>query len=112
MALRWGWRSFLRQRFPQLIWNNEGFCIITNNNNVFNLVIKNRQFEEPSLRNLGLALAHMKKLVMERNIKKIAIPRIGIPGGDINYLTNIFSDIDIEIRIVYLHEHTVLRIIE
>ena len=101
-----------------LNWNGHGYCILSNNGHIFNLVVKNKQYELPTLRNVEAALAHMKEIAEERNIMKIALPRITSPRDasdaagftcftwqDIKQIiVNMFMGTDFDIRIVYLEE--------
>jgi len=96
-----------------LTWNGKGYCILSNNNHIFNLVVKNKQYELPTLRNVELALAHMKEIAEEQNIMKIALPRISTPRDAAGFtwqdvkdiIMNMFMGTDFDIRVIYLHEY-------
>jgi O-acetyl-ADP-ribose deacetylase (regulator of RNase III) len=75
---------------------------------VYNLITKERYFDKPNHDSLGRALRAMRRDALERNIKKIAMPRIGC-GLDLleweqvrNLLVSVFKDTDIEITIYTL----------
>lgn len=103
---RYSTRGEFRQAFA-----HEGNCIVTNNNHVFNLVIKKHQYDIPTLRNVESALAHMKEIAEERGVYKIALPRINSCTGGASWfdvkqsLINIFMGSDFDIRVVYLNEY-------
>ena len=107
---RYSTRDEFRQRFAH--WGGSGLCLATNNNKVFNLVIKQYQYEQPLLRNVELALAHMKLIAEERNVYKIALPRIytrrkteGFTWQDVkDIIVTLFGSTQFDIRIVYLEE--------
>lgn len=109
---RYSTRDELRQRFPQE-WNGKGYCLATNDNHVFNLVIKHHQYETPQLRNVESALAHMKEIAEEHNVYKIALPRITVPSDVKGFtwleakdkLMNLFMGTNFDIRVVYLDEY-------
>lgn len=107
---RYSTRDELRQRFPHN-WNGKGYCLLTNNDHVFNLVTKNRYFEKPTLTTIESALMHMKEIAEEKNIYKIAMPRIGCGLDRLDWMEvkqiiiNIFMATDFDIRIVYLDEY-------
>lgn len=107
---RYSTRDELRQRFPHN-WNGKGYCLLTNNDHVFNLVTKNRYFEKPTLITIESALMHMKEIAEEKNIYKIAMPRIGCGLDKLDWMEvkqiiiNIFMATDFDIRIVYLDEY-------
>lgn len=106
-----------------LTWNGEGYCVLSNNNHIFNLVVKKEQYEAPTLRNVESALVHMKEIAEERNIWKIALPRIttpcdaagftGITWMDVKQIIiNMFMGTDFDIRVVYLDEYIQGKIID
>ena len=107
---RYSTRDELRQGFPH-VWNGTGYCIITNNNHVINLVTKNNYFDKPTLRNVEAALAHMKEICEDRGIYKIAMPRIGCGLDRLNWqdvkpiITDLFAATAFDIKVIYLHEY-------
>lgn len=108
---RYGTRDELRQAFPQYQWNGKGYCLVTNNNRVFNLVTKSRYFEKPTLTSLREALVSMKEISEERGIYKIAMPRIGCGLDKLNWqdvkdiIIDVYGGSDHDLRIVYLKEY-------
>ena len=113
---RYSTRDAMRQAFPHYEWGGSGICLATNNNRVLNLIVKQHQYEQPLLRNVELALAHMKLIAQERNIQKIALPRIYIPRDAEGFtgfgwqnvkdiIMDMFAGSGFDIRIVYLNEY-------
>lgn len=82
-----------------------GKCILIDR--VFNLVTKETWRRKPTMENVEECLHELKKQVTERNIRKIAMPRIacGLDGMNWNDVSeqvrNIFSDTDVEILVCY-----------
>lgn len=120
---RYGTRDELRQRFAQVYsdrgyWNGHGYCLLTNNDHVFNLVTKHRYFEKPTLDTMREALIHMRIIAEERGIHKIAMPRIGcgldrLQWQDVkDILMEVYGGSDLDIRVVYLNEYLNGRILD
>jgi len=78
-------------------------CILTGR--IFNLITKSRSSGKPTLQSLEATLHLMKKQVIENNIKKIAMPKIGcgldrLQWGQVREkIHQIFDDTDIEILV-------------
>lgn len=76
--------------------------------NVFNLVTKSKYYEKPTYNTLRQTLNDMKRQCTERDIKKLAMPRIGCGLDRLNWdivkktIKEIFADADIEIFVFYL----------
>ena len=108
---RYGTRDELRQRFPQYQWNGKGYCLVTNNNHVFNLITKSRYFEKPTLANLREALVSMRDIAEERKIPKIVMPRIECGFNGMNWqdikdiIIDVYGGTNLDLRIVYLEEY-------
>jgi O-acetyl-ADP-ribose deacetylase (regulator of RNase III) len=108
---RYGTRDELRQTCFPHVWNGHGYCLLTNNDHVFNLVTKNRYFEKPTLNTMREALIHMRIIAEERGIHKIAMPRIGcgldrLQWQDVkDILMEVYGGSDLDIRVVYLNEY-------
>jgi len=72
---------------------------------VFNLVTKKRSSGKPSYKSLEASLRKMRELVIENNIKKIAMPKIGCGLDRLQWgrvremIKDIFGDLDIEILV-------------
>lgn len=107
---RYSTRDELRQAFPQHNWTGHGYCLITNQNHIINLVTKRAYYEKPTLASLREALVSMKEICEERGIYKIAMPRIGCGLDKLDWfdvkkiIMDLFMGTRFEIRIVYLNE--------
>lgn len=108
---RYSTRDELMRLFPHRQWTGKGYCLLTNNEKVFNLVVKGAYFEKPSLITVKAALAHMKEIAEEKGIWKIAMPRIGYGYDGLEWqdikdeIMDMFAGTDFDIRIVYLEEY-------
>ena len=75
---------------------------------VFNLITKERYFEKPTIITMRIALEKMKKICLENNITKVAMPTIGagldrLTWSDVSkQINHIFNDTDIEILVCKL----------
>lgn len=106
---RFNLKNKLKQKYPDYLrtfqWTH-GDCI--QEGKVLNLITKERYYEKPSLITLRNALEEMKKICLENNISKVAMPKIGCGLDKLNWvdvkqtLFEIFSDTNIEIYICYL----------
>lgn len=83
-----------------------GDCILEGK--VLNLITKERYFEKPSIITMRLALQKMKKICLENNIMKIAMPTIGagldrLSWSDVSkQINDIFSGTDVEVLVCKL----------
>ena len=83
-----------------------GDCILEGR--VLNLITKERYWMKPTIITMRLALQKMKKICLENNITKIAMPTIGagldrLIWSDVSkQINDVFSDIDIEILVCKL----------
>ena len=81
-------------------------CIYTKG--VFNLVTKKSYWHKPTYQSLESALLLMRELVLEKNITKIAMPKIGCGLDRLQWsqvkeiLNRVFKDLDIEIAVYSL----------
>ena len=81
-------------------------CILCNK--VFNLITKSKYYSKPTYDDLRASLECMKGLVIENEVKKLAMPKIGcgldrLQWGKVReMIKEIFGDLDIEIRVCYL----------
>ena len=104
---RYSLRGALRPPLPHV----EGCCIATHEGHIFNLIIKEHQYEIPTITAIENALHHMKSIAEERGIYKIALPRIYADSAGVSWLEvkdkliNIFAGTDFDIRVVYLNEY-------
>lgn len=78
-------------------------CILSGR--VFNLITKKRSSEKPTYLSLESSLSRMRKIVVEKDIKKIAIPEIGCGLDRLQWgrvreiIRTVFRDVDVEIRV-------------
>lgn len=83
-----------------------GDCILEGR--VLNLITKERYFEKPTIITMILALQKMKKICLENNITKIAMPTIGagldkLAWSDVSKQINyVFGDTDVDILVCKL----------
>ncbi len=76
--------------------------------NVFNLVTKERYWNKPTYGTLHAALIDMKRQCVAKNIKRLAIPRLGCGLDRLEWekvrrmITGVFDDTDIEILVCSL----------
>ena len=83
-----------------------GKCILIDR--VFNLVTKETWRRKPAMQNVIECLQELKQQVTEKDIKKLAMPKIacGLDGLDWKNVSEqvkeIFSDTDIELLVCYL----------
>ena len=83
-----------------------GDCILEGR--VLNLITKERYWMKPTIITMRLALQKMKKICLENNITKIAMPTIGagldrLAWSDVsNQINDVFGDTDIEILVCKL----------
>lgn len=104
---RFDMKNKLKQLYPNYLktWNG-GDCI--KEGKVFNLITKERYYGKPTLNTLKNSLIKMKKICLEENITKIAMPKIGCGLDQLNWtnvkqmLFEVFEDTDIEIFVCYI----------
>ncbi len=83
-----------------------GSCLFANG--VLNLITKKFYFHKPTYENFALSIQDMKKVCLERNISKIAMPTLGSGLDGLNWKKNsdiiksIFEDTNIEIIVCIL----------
>lgn len=88
------------------ICGQSGKCILIDR--VFNLVTKETWRRKPTMDSIKECLHELKKQIMEKNIKKLAMPKIacGLDGMDWKEVSEqvrgAFSDTDIEILVCYM----------
>lgn len=73
-----GVKKQLAELYPNE-WQGRGYCLITETNGVTvgNLVTKERYIHKPTLITLRQALEDLRTQALERNLQKIAMPKIG-----------------------------------
>ena len=75
---------------------------------IFNLITKEKYWHKPTYETLAGALQKMKKLTIEKNITKIAMPRIGCGLDKLRWervreiIREVFRDNEVEILVCYL----------
>lgn len=105
---RFDMKNRLRAKYPgYLDYYNQhrisGDCILEGR--VLNLITKERYYYKPTIITMKTALQKMKKVCMENNIAKIAMPTIGAGLDSLswsnvsNQIHMIFDDTDIEILV-------------
>lgn len=73
---------------------------------VFNLITKKNYYDKPTRSDFNLAVASLKKEMVERGLKKLALPRIGAGLDKLNweessqFIQETFKDTDIQIFVV------------
>lgn len=101
-------KKLLKKNYPDYLefWKEHHLtadCILENK--VFNLITKPYWRSKPTYQTLELSLQIMKKICLEKEISKLAMPLIacGLDGLDWNQVSamiqNIFSDTEIEILV-------------
>ena len=81
-------------------------CVLIDN--VFNLITKEKYWHKPTYLTLKKSLQNMRKIVIEKDIKYIAMPKIGCGLDRLQWvnvkgiLNEVFGDLDIEIIVCNL----------
>lgn len=81
-------------------------CVLISN--VFNLITKEKYWHKPTYSTLKKSLQDMKEIVVENNIKYMAMPKIGCGLDRLQWtkvkgiLDEVFGDLDIEILVCRL----------
>lgn len=101
-----GMMNFLSKSNP-----NVGECILYQKNKdsqkVLNLFTKKKYFAKPTYDSFEKSILDMKRVCLENNIDKIAIPKIGSGKDKLNWAKNrdiikkIFEDTEIEIIVCF-----------
>ena len=108
---RFDMKRKLKNKYPDYLnaYNRHrigGDCILEDR--VLNLITKERYFHKPTIITMRIALQKMKKICMENNITKVAMPMIGAGLDKLSWsavsdqIYMIFNDIDIEILVCKL----------
>lgn len=95
--------------FPKL-WEGRGYCLFVEVNGVLvaNLVTKERYFHKPTLDTLRQSLEDLREQSAERNLKKLAMPKIGCGLDKLHWedvsavIKEVFSGTDMEILVRYI----------
>lgn len=104
---RFNMKNKLKEKYPDYLHDfcriGEGDCILEDN--VFNLITKERYWGKPTYESVTQALEKCKKICIEKNIKKIAMPTIacGLDGLNWDKVSQIIKEVlkntDIEILV-------------
>ncbi len=101
-----GVKRRLCAEFPKL-WEGRGYCLFVETDGVLvaNLVTKQRYFHKPTLETLRQSLESLREQAARRNLKKLAMPKIGCGLDKLKWedvsaaIKDIFGETDIEILV-------------
>ncbi len=104
-----GVKSRLCAEFPKL-WEGRGYCLFVEADGVLvaNLVTKQRYFQKPTLETLRQSLEDLREQAAERDLKKLAMPKIGCGLDKLKWedvraaIKEIFGETDTEILVKYI----------
>ncbi len=104
-----GVKRRLCTEFPKL-WDGRGYCLFVETDGVLvaNLVTKQRYFHKPTLETLRQSLDSLREQAAERNLKKLAMPKIGCGLDKLKWedvsaaIKDIFGETDIEILVRFI----------
>ena len=104
-----GVKKKLAERYKKL-WQGRGYCLFTEVGGVLvaNLVAKERYFHKPTLETLRQALEDLREQVLDRELKKLAMPKIGCGLDKLEWnnvsgiIKEIFKDTEIEILVKFI----------
>ncbi len=104
-----GVKRLLCAEFPKF-WEGRGYCLFVEVNGVLvaNLVTKQRYFHKPTLETLRQSLESLREQAARRNLKKLAMPKIGcgldkLKWDDVSAaIKEIFGETDIEILVRFI----------
>ena len=105
---RFDMKNKLKARYPDYLdrWQREkkrSGCILAGR--VFNLITKERYFQKPTYETLRGALACMRALCVQEDIRRVAMPVIGCGLDRLEWervsavIQDVFADTDVEILI-------------
>lgn len=114
---RMGVKSQLECLYRKDFWEGNGYCLFTApvqtiydqsvKRITFNLVTKQRYFHKPTYNTLKQALLDLKKQCIEKQIKHLAMPKIGCGLDKLAWskvsamIQEVFADTDFEILVCY-----------
>lgn len=101
-----GVKRKLCAEFPKQ-WQGRGYCLFVEADGVLaaNLVTKERYFHKPTLETLRQSLEDLHGQVLERGLKKLAMPKIGCGLDKLQWddvrevIKDVFKDTEIEILV-------------
>ncbi len=104
-----GVKRRLCAEFPKL-WEGRGYCLFVETDGVLvaNLVTKQRYFHKPTLETLRQSLDSLREQAAERDLKKLAMPKIGCGLDKLKWedvsavIKEIFGETDIEILVRFI----------
>lgn len=103
-ANRYNIREKLREQYPNGLGRAD--CVFIGN--VFNLITKSKYYHKPTYKSLQISLQRMYNIIVEKDIKYLAIPKIGCGIDQLEWnqvkdiIKKLFNDVDIEILVCYL----------
>lgn len=127
MESRYGIRADIKKTYGQdLRFNGHGYCVPSNNGNIFNLVVQAKEYSPFTYEAAEEALRAMFIIALARGKRKIVMPRIGAGLAGLDWekmkriLLNVYEkiemnlaiDADIEVLVVYPEENVELHIVE
>ena len=109
---RFDMKNRLRQKYPDYLRQYKanaagGDCILEQN--VLNLITKERYYQKPTIHTMTAALEKMKEICQRENITKVAMPTIGAGLDRLNWaevsaeIKALFEDTDMEILVCKLN---------
>ena len=117
---RFGMKNKLKEMYPNGIYVSREFkptCVYVKNDyhdwkslGTFNLITKEFVWQKPTYITMEASLRELKNQVIDRKIKKIAMPLIGcgIDGLKFKFVRELiietFKDVDVEITVYYLEK--------
>lgn len=104
-----GVKRKLCAEFPKS-WQGRGYCLFVEVDGVLvaNLVTKERYFHKPTLGTLRQSLEDLRKQASERDLKKLAMPKIGCGLDKLKWedvsttIKEVFGDTNTEILVRYI----------
>ena len=104
----------LKEKYRPGIWLGRGYCRISNDGNVFNLITTAKYNETPTLERICEALKDMRKTAEKIGVSYIAMPRItGLDWQLVHdAIFDVFRNSDFNIRVVYDKEYLEVNFVD
>lgn len=107
-----GVKKQLKKQYSANKWRGKGYCLMVTAGgyNVANLVTKNMCYNKPTLETVEQALIDLKRQMIAKKIKKLAMPQIGcgldkLQWADVSRaIKEIFTYDDVDIRVWIYNE--------
>lgn len=118
MQVRYNIRDWIQKAHGDLNFCGRGYCILSNNGHIFNLIVQQQEYGPFTYEAAANALREMLSIMQRANIKKIAMPKIGTGLAGLDWdimhkiIFDIFGETEVEIKVVYPVETRVLKIEE